>query len=115
MRSELMPCFVGKKSYTMVVGKINPAKLANFPEIELWTVIACTENTLMDSKEYYRPFITPFELAQALSAYVCSFPYCNVTIPVFYELFFVAIYLATVAEVCVCGSHLALMQRGDAG
>ena len=62
-------CLTGKKSYTIVVGKINPAKLANFAEIDIWTVIACTENTLLDSKEYFRPFITPFELAQALSAY----------------------------------------------
>lgn len=60
----------------MVVGKINPAKLANFSEIDVWTVIACTENTLMDSKEFFRPFITPFELAQALSAYACPHTRC---------------------------------------
>lgn len=63
---------IGKKSYTVVVGKINPAKLANFSEIDIWTAIACTENTLLDSKEFFRPLITPFELVQALSAYGSS-------------------------------------------
>lgn len=56
----------GKKSYLFVVGKINPAKIANFSEIGGWVVIGCWESSLIDSKEFYRPIITPFELGLTL-------------------------------------------------
>lgn len=57
----------GKKSYLFVVGKINAAKVANFSEIGGWVVIGCWESSLIDSKEFYKPIITPFELQLALS------------------------------------------------
>ncbi|KAM0203996.1 hypothetical protein ACHAQI_010145 [Fusarium lateritium] len=56
-----------KKSYTIVVGKLNPAKLANFAEIEGWVVVGCWESGLVeDDAGYWRPVITPFELEVAL-------------------------------------------------
>ncbi|KAG9080517.1 Diphthamide biosynthesis protein 2 [Ceratobasidium sp. 370] len=55
-----------KKSYTISVGKLNPAKLANFMEIECFVLVACPENSVIDSKEFYRPIVTPFELEIAL-------------------------------------------------
>ncbi|KAI0350265.1 diphthamide biosynthesis protein [Trametes cingulata] len=55
-----------KKSYTISVGKPNPAKLANFLEIECFVLVACPENSLLDSKEFLRPIITPYELEVAL-------------------------------------------------
>lgn len=57
----------GKKYYTIVVGKPNPAKLANFIEIEVYVLIACPENTLLDSADYYQSIVTPFELEVALN------------------------------------------------
>eukprot|EP00049_Salpingoeca_infusionum_P019323 m.361384 g.361384 ORF g.361384 m.361384 type:complete len:576 (+) comp19562_c0_seq1:294-2021(+) len=57
----------GKKDYTMLVGKINPAKLANFAEVDLYCLVACAENSLVDSTEYFKPVITPFELEMACS------------------------------------------------
>lgn len=39
-----------KKSYTVAVGKLNPAKLANFIEVECFVLVACPENTMVDSK-----------------------------------------------------------------
>ena len=57
----------GKKSYTFVVGKVNPAKVANFAEIGGWVVIGCWESSLVESKDFYRPLITPFELELALT------------------------------------------------
>jgi len=39
-----------KKSYTISVGKLNPSKLANFLEIECFVLVACPENSLIDSK-----------------------------------------------------------------
>jgi diphthamide biosynthesis protein 2 len=56
----------GKKSYVFVVGKLNAAKVANFSEIGGWVVIGCWESSLVDSKDFYKPVITPFELELAL-------------------------------------------------
>lgn len=56
----------GKKSYTFVVGKVNAAKIANFSEIGGWVVVGCWESSLIESKEFYRPIITPFELGLTL-------------------------------------------------
>ncbi|KAL4963308.1 uncharacterized protein BDV14DRAFT_190989 [Aspergillus stella-maris] len=56
----------GKKSYLFVVGKLNAAKVANFSEIGGWVVIGCWESSLVDSKDFWKPVITPFELEVAL-------------------------------------------------
>lgn len=60
-----------KKVYTISVGKLNPAKLANFQEIDVFVLIACPENSLVEAKdvqrsrEFFKPIITPFELMTA--------------------------------------------------
>lgn len=57
-----------KKSYTVVVGKLNPAKLANFAEVDGWVVVGCWESSLVeDDAGFYKPVITPFELEVALA------------------------------------------------
>lgn len=59
----------GKKSYTVVVGRLNPAKLANFSEIEGWVVVGCWEGGLIGEDQesgYWKPVITPFEMEVAL-------------------------------------------------
>jgi diphthamide biosynthesis protein 2 len=59
----------GKKSYTIVVGRLNPAKLANFAEVEGWVIVGCWESGLISDeqeKQYWRPVVTPFELEVAL-------------------------------------------------
>lgn len=56
----------GKKSYTISVGRLNPAKLANFEVVECWVLVGCREAGLVDPKEYYRPIVTPWELQLAL-------------------------------------------------
>ncbi|KAL1957570.1 hypothetical protein VTO42DRAFT_5681 [Malbranchea cinnamomea] len=58
----------GKKSYLFVVGKLNAAKLANFSEIAGWVVIGCWESSLVESKDFWKPLITPFELELALQS-----------------------------------------------
>lgn len=58
----------GKKSYMFVVGKLNAAKVANFSEIGGWVVIGCWESSLVDSKDFWRPVITPYELELALKS-----------------------------------------------
>ncbi|CAH0480882.1 unnamed protein product [Peronospora belbahrii] len=57
----------GRKSYLFVVGKVNVPKLANYAEIDAFVLVACPQNTLMDSKEFYKPIVTPYELQLALS------------------------------------------------
>ncbi len=56
----------GKKSYTFVVGKVNAAKVANFSEIGAWVIVGCWESSLIDSKDFWKPVLTPFELELAL-------------------------------------------------
>lgn len=56
----------GKKFYVFFVGKINVPKLANFAEIDIFCLISCAQNSLIDSKEFLKPIITPFELELAL-------------------------------------------------
>ncbi|RDY04163.1 2-(3-amino-3-carboxypropyl)histidine synthase subunit 2, partial [Mucuna pruriens] len=78
----------GKKAYTLVMGRPNPAKLANFPEVkfhyilsiyfnlplsenlltefdfhqcDVFLYVSCAQTALLDSKEYLAPVITPFE------------------------------------------------------
>lgn len=45
----------------MLMGRPNPAKLANFPECDVFVLVACAQTVLLDSKEYLAPVITPFE------------------------------------------------------
>ncbi|KAL8555102.1 hypothetical protein ACS0TY_003053 [Phlomoides rotata] len=70
----------GKKSYTFVMGRPNPAKLANFPECDVFINISCPQTALLDSKEFLAPVITPFEAmlafvrgSQWTGAYVMDF------------------------------------------
>ncbi|KAL6261712.1 hypothetical protein P5V15_006801 [Pogonomyrmex californicus] len=57
-----------KKSYLLNVGKINPAKLANFPEIDAFVVIACPENEVFDSRDFFKPILTPYEVELAFNS-----------------------------------------------
>ena len=56
----------GKKAYVFVVGKVNPAKLANFAEIDIWVVIGCWETSLVEGEGFYRGMITVWELELGL-------------------------------------------------
>ena len=57
----------GKASYTLVVGKLNIAKLTNFAEIECFVLIACPETSVwQEEREFPIPIITPAELDIAL-------------------------------------------------
>lgn len=52
----------GKKPYTISVGKLNVAKLANFLDIDVFVLVACPETTaLIDGREFLKPIISPYE------------------------------------------------------
>lgn len=55
------------RSYLISVGKINPAKLANFPEIDIFVCLTCPENTVYLSKDFYKPLVTVYEVEVAFN------------------------------------------------
>ena len=61
----------GRTSYTFAMGKVNPAKIANFAEIECFIMVACAETSWLDEgeqREMHVPIITPLELHMALGS-----------------------------------------------
>lgn len=57
----------GKKHYVFVVGKPNVAKLANFEAVDVWCVVGCDhQGIILDTGDYYKPIVTPYELLLAL-------------------------------------------------
>ncbi|CAL8070455.1 unnamed protein product [Calicophoron daubneyi] len=56
----------GRSYITLVVGRLNPAKLANISELDVLVIVACPETSLLDSRDFLIPVITPFELECAL-------------------------------------------------
>lgn len=79
----------GKKAYTLVMGRPNPAKLANFPECDVFIYVSCPQTALLDSKEFFAPVITPFEAMLAFTrgsqwtgAYVMEFQNLMTSFPV---------------------------------
>jgi hypothetical protein len=57
----------GKRPYVFYVGKINPAKLANFAEMDALVLVASPETcAAVDVAEYWKPLITPMECEMAL-------------------------------------------------
>ncbi|KAI4373990.1 hypothetical protein MLD38_012041 [Melastoma candidum] len=57
----------GKKVYTLAMGRPNAAKLANFPECDVFIYVSCAQTALLDSKEFLAPVITPFEAMLAFT------------------------------------------------
>lgn len=53
------------RSYMISVGKVNPAKLANFMDIDCFVLVGCPENTLYNSKDFYKPLVSVFEIEMA--------------------------------------------------
>ncbi|XP_067617163.1 2-(3-amino-3-carboxypropyl)histidine synthase subunit 2 [Eurosta solidaginis] len=70
----------GVKTQIISVGRINPAKLANFLEIDCFVLIGCPFNNLYNSKEYYKPIVSVFEAEMALNpAWHMKYPESYVT------------------------------------
>ena len=60
----------GKKVYTVVVGKLNPSKLANFADVDVWCTLSCPYSALQADAGgrggYFREVLTPMELEMGL-------------------------------------------------
>lgn len=49
------------------MGRLNPAKLANFDGIECFVLVGCQEGGIVDdAKDFLRPIVTPWEVELAL-------------------------------------------------
>ncbi|KAG0633906.1 putative diphthamide synthesis protein-domain-containing protein [Tuber brumale] len=63
----------GRKSYLVVVGKVNVEKVANFAEVEVWVGVGCWEQGIVgggaegSGRGFFRGVVTPFEIGIALS------------------------------------------------
>ncbi|KAI3638935.1 hypothetical protein MIR68_003433 [Amoeboaphelidium protococcarum] len=59
---------VGRTCFIVSVGKLTVAKLANFPEIEVFVNVSCPLSAVVqdNEKQFYQPIITPYELKCAL-------------------------------------------------
>lgn len=56
-----------KKSYLFFIEKIEPTKLANFQEVDIFVSIACPENSIHNSKDFFKPVVTPFDVELAFN------------------------------------------------
>lgn len=61
----------GRKWYLFVMGKLNVAKMANFMEIDCYVLVACPENSLIDSKVKKKSYIL-FSYSH-IFIYTCSY------------------------------------------
>ena len=57
-----------RHAYTLVISKLNVAKLTNFAEIETFVLVGCSLqfSGLLDNREFHVPVITPYELGFVL-------------------------------------------------
>ncbi len=58
---------VNKRFYSFLIGKLNCPKLNNFMEVDMYVLVACNENSLINSKELNKPIITIYELEIAFN------------------------------------------------
>lgn len=58
----------GKKCYCFAMGRINEAKLCNFPEINVFCLISNDDTARVPAKTFHVPVVTPFELELGLGA-----------------------------------------------
>jgi len=67
----------GKKHYTFVMGRLNEAKLCNFPEIDVYCLISNEDQALIPPKTFHVPVVTPYELELGLGAHEWKSSYLN--------------------------------------
>lgn len=51
----------GKRTYTFLVGRPTVTKLGNFPEVDVFVMVADQGGQILDCKEFLAPIVTPYE------------------------------------------------------
>ena len=55
-----------KKSYEMLIGKLNEPKLKNLSVVDMHILVSCRETSFIDSREFMTNIVTPHEVFMAL-------------------------------------------------
>lgn len=66
-RIKVMAKARGIKTQIISVGRVNPAKLANFLEIDCFVLIGCPFNNLHNSRDFFKPIVSVFEAEMAFN------------------------------------------------
>ncbi len=61
---ELLKMY-NKQTQIFVVGKINEPKISNFSEVDMYVIVACSLNSLIETRDFYHDIITLYELEMA--------------------------------------------------
>ncbi|GMI22589.1 hypothetical protein TrCOL_g4481 [Triparma columacea] len=56
----------GRTVYTLSVGKITLHKLSNFDVIETFVIVGCPNNSVLESRDFHVPVVTPWEMMRAV-------------------------------------------------
>lgn len=74
-RLEDLAVKAGRRVYRFVVGQVTPEKLGNFPQIELFVSLASPENFPYNTRDFFVPIASPFELEVGLGArkWTCNY------------------------------------------
>ena len=67
-RLQTLILAANKRYYTFVMGRLNEAKLCNFPEVDLFCFISNDDTARIPPKTFHVPVITPYELELGLGA-----------------------------------------------
>lgn len=71
-RLRSMALAAGKRTYTFLVGRPTVTKLGNFPEVDVFVMVADEGGQILDCKDYLAPIVTPCEAALAWGAEDCG-------------------------------------------
>ena len=66
LRLQTLVRAAGKAFYTFIMGRLSESKLCNFPEIDVFCLIASEDNAFIKPKTFPVPVITPYELEVGL-------------------------------------------------
>ena len=84
------------------MGKLNVPKMANFLEIDVYVLVACPENSLIDSHEFFKPVITPFELELACMRFAVCVSVCVCVCVCLCLSVCLSVYVCVCVSVYVC-------------
>lgn len=98
-RIKLLARNRGTRTYLLSIGKINPAKLANFMDIDCFVFVGCPENNIYTSRDFYRPLLSVFEAELALN-------------PAWHDQY-TNVYSVDFSEVLQNGKHHRVVENGS--
>jgi len=67
-RLQVLAATAHKKTYTFIMGRLNEAKLCNFPEVDLFVFISNEDVSVISPKTFHVPVLTPWEFEVGIGA-----------------------------------------------